>query len=61
MFFCSTAKYAHFMIYSTELIDKQQPINYYMCFGGEGHCELLVNLADFLFIVHAILLFQVHP
>ena len=27
-----------------------------------GHVqELLVNFADFLFIVHAILLFQVHP
>ena len=28
----------------------------YMC-GGEGYCELFVNMADFLFIVHAILLF----
>ena len=26
----------------------------YVC-GGEGYCELLVNFADFLFIVHAIL------
>ena len=33
----------------------------YVC-GGEGYCELLANLADFLFIVHAIfLLFLVHP
>ena len=32
----------------------------YVC-GGEGYCELLDNFADFLFIVHAILLFQVHP
>ena len=53
----------------TESIDMQDTvqlntINYYMCGGGgggEGYCELLVNLADFLFIVYAILLFQVHP
>ena len=32
----------------------------YVC-GGEGYCKFLVNIADFLFIVHAILLFQVHP
>ena len=32
----------------------------YVC-GGEGYCELLVYFADFLFIVHAILLFQEHP
>ena len=25
----------------------------YVC-GGEGYCKLLVNVADFLFIVHAI-------
>ena len=25
----------------------------YVC-GGEGYCELLVNFADLLFIVHAI-------
>ena len=25
------------------------------------YCELLVNFAAFLFIVHALLLFQVHP
>ena len=31
----------------------------YVC-GGEGYCELLVNFADLLFIVYAILLFQVH-
>ena len=31
----------------------------YVCVG-DGYCELLVNFADFLFIVHAILLFQVH-
>ena len=30
----------------------------YVC-GGEGYCELLVNFVDFLFIVHAILLFRV--
>ena len=28
-----------------------------MCWG-EGYCELLVNCADFLFIVYVILLFQ---
>ena len=27
--------------------------------GGGVYCEWLVNFADFLFIVHAILLFQV--
>ena len=35
-----------------------------VCVGGGGgdiYCELLVNFADFLFIVHANLLFQVHP
>ena len=32
----------------------------YVC-GGEGYCELLVNPADLLFIVHAILLLQGHP
>ena len=31
----------------------------YVC-GGEVYCELIDNFADFLFIVHAILLFQVH-
>ena len=30
--------------------------------GGGGYCELFVDLANFLFIVHAILLFNdVHP
>ena len=28
--------------------------------GGEGYCELLVNFADFMFIVHVILLLPVH-
>ena len=28
--------------------------------GGERYCELLVNFDDFLYIVHAILLFQVY-
>ena len=32
----------------------------YACVG-EGYCELHVNFADFIFIVHAILLFHVHP
>ena len=32
----------------------------YVC-GEEGYCELLLNFMGFLFIVHAILLFQVHP
>ena len=41
----------------TESIDKQQPLfhliqnNYYICVGGGGFCELLVNFVDFLFIV----------
>ena len=30
-----------------------------MCVGGGGYCELHVNFEDFLFIVHAILIFQV--
>ena len=33
---------------------------FYVC-GGEGYCEFLVHFADFLFIVHVILLFQLHP
>ena len=32
----------------------------YVC-GGEGYCEWLVNIPDFSFIVHAILLVHVQP
>ena len=66
MFFCSTAKYSSFMIYlhlQNRLISHCSTYYnklLYAC-GGEGYCELLVNFADLLFIVHAILLFQVHP
>ena len=42
----------HDLFTFTEFITK----NYHM---GEGYYELLVNLADYLFIV--ILLFHVHP
>ena len=66
--FCSTTKFTfHYLFTFTESIDKQHPlfqlitINYYMCVGGQGYCELLINFADFLIIVHAILLFQVSP
>ena len=66
--FFSTTKYSPFMIYlqlQNRLVCNSHCSTYYntllhMC-GGEGYCELLVNLADFLFIVHAILLFHVHP
>ena len=64
--FWSTTKYSPIMIYlQNRLINNSHCSNkynklLYMC-GGGGYCELLVNFADFLFIVHAILLFQVHP
>ena len=64
--FCSTTKYTHFMIYlqnrliSSRYCSTECNKLLYVC-GGEGYCELLDNFADFLFIVHAILLFQVHP
>ena len=58
----------HDLFIFIESVNKQQSlfplitINYYMCgVGGGGYCELLVHLADLFFIVHAILLFQVHP
>ena len=57
-------KISPFMIYlhlQNRLISNRHCSTYYnkllnVC-GGEGYCELLVNFADFLFIVHAILLF----
>ena len=61
--FCSTTKFTPFMMYlQNQLIcDRHCSTEYnkllYVCVG-EGYCELLVNFADFLFIVHAILLFQ---
>ena len=64
--FSSTTKYSPFMIYlQNRLINNSHCSTYlnkllYVCVG-EGYCELLVNFAIFLFIVHAILLFQVHP
>ena len=63
--FCSTTKYTPFIIYLQNrlICNRHCSTEYnkllYMC-GGEGYCELLVNFADFLFIVHAILLFLVH-
>ena len=63
---CSTTKYTPFMIYlQNRLICNRHCLTeyntlLYVC-GGEAYCELFVNCADFLFIVHAILLFQVHP
>ena len=54
----------HDLFTFTESIDRQQPlfqlITINVC-GGEGYWELLVIFAEFLFIVHTILLFQVHP
>ena len=32
-----------------------------MCVREEGYCELLVNFAYFLLIVHTILQFNIHP
>ena len=61
--FWSTTKYVPFMIYlqlHNQLISNIHWSTYYV-YGVEGYCELLVNFTDFLFIVHAILLFQVHP
>ena len=66
--FCSTTKYSPFMIYlhlENLLISNSHGSTYYnkllyVC-GGEWYCVLLVNFEDFWFIVHAILLFQVHP
>ena len=58
-------KYTPFMIYlQNQLIcNRHCSTEYnkllYMC-GGDGYCELPVNFEDFLFIVHAILLFLVH-
>ena len=63
--FCSTTKYTSFVIYlqNRMICNRHCSPEYnkllYVC-GGEGYCELLVNFTDFLFIVHAILLFQVH-
>ena len=63
---CSTTKYTPFIIYlKNQLISNRHcSTEYnklvYVC-GREGYCELLVNFADLLFIVHAILLFQVDP
>ena len=61
--FCSTTKYTPFMIYlQIWLICNRHCSTQYnklLCVGvGEGYCELIVNFVDFLFIVHAILLFQ---
>ena len=61
MVFCSTTKYSPFMIYlhsQNPLICNSHCSTYYnkllyVC-GGEGYCKLLVNLADLLFLVHAI-------
>ena len=48
-----------------DLISNSHCLTYYnklLCVcEGQGYCELLVNFADFVFIVHAILLFQLHP
>ena len=54
----------HTLFTFRESIDKQHPLFnllqlLYVC-GGEGYCELLLILQISLFIVHAILLFQVH-
>ena len=59
----------HDLFTYTESIDKPATatvqliiINYYMCVGGgEEYCKMLANFVDFLFIVYAILLFQVPP
>ena len=66
--FWSTTKYSPFIIYlhvQNQLISNSHCSTYYnkllYVFGEEGYCELLVNSEDFLFIAHAILLFQVHP
>ena len=64
--FCSTTKYIPFMIYLQNrlICNMHCSTEYnklvYVC-GGEGYGELLVNFTDFLFIVHAISLVQVHP
>ena len=57
--FCSTTKYSPFMIYlhlQNRLISNSHWSTYYntllyVC-EGVGYCELLVNFADFLFILH---------
>ena len=66
--FCSKTKDSPFMIFLhllNRLISNNHWSTYYnklvyVC-GGEGYCKLFVNFSDFLFIVHAIFLFQVHP
>ena len=55
--FCTTPKYLPFMIYLhllNRLICKHTLVNLLYVCGGDGYCELLVNFADYLFIVHAI-------
>ena len=65
--FCSTTKYSPFMIYlhlENRLISNTHCSTYYnklLYVCGGGYCEFLFNLVDLLFIVHAILLLQVHP
>ena len=69
MVFAKTTNYSHFMMYlhlQNRLLSNSHCSTYYnkllyVCGGDGGYCELLVNFADFLFIVHAILLFHVHP
>ena len=66
MTFCSTTKYSPFMNYlQNQLLSNSQCSTYYnkllYACVGEGYCELHVNFEDSLFIVHAILRFQVHP
>ena len=64
--FCSTTKYSPFMSYLQNrlICNRHCSTEYnkllYVC-GGERYCELLVNFADFFFIVYVILLFQVYP
>ena len=62
--FCPTTIYSPFMNYlQNQLISNSHCSNHYPVYAcvGDGYCELLVNFIDFLFIVHVILLFQIHP